>query len=683
MKNPLLTEDQLPHFSFIRLEHLKPAIDQLISDNRVQIQAIAQQEEPSFETLVQPIQSLEDRLERAWSVVSHLNAVQNSSELREIYNGCLAQLTEYGTEVSQNQQLHAAYRKLADSEQYVRLDQAQRKAIDNTLRDFELSGVALAAEKKERFAKLSGELAELSSRFSDNVLDATQAWSKQITDQSELAGMPETALAGARQAAQQREMEGWLLTLDAPSFLPVMTFCENRELRKEVYEAFVTRASELGPFAGKWDNTAIMTDILRRRHEQSQLVGFDNYAERSLARKMARTPEEVLSFLRELAEKSRPVAEKELEELRTFARDECGADSLEAWDLGFYGEKLRQHRYQISDEMLRPYFPANRVIPGLFEVAQRLFGVRISAIDDAQVWHKDVTVYEISRDGEPLAWFYLDPYARKGKRGGAWMADCRVRYRNLRGHLQKPVAFLTCNFTPPVGDRPALLTHDEVTTLFHEFGHGLHHMLTQVEVFDVSGINGVAWDAVELPSQFMENWCWHAESIALISGHHETGEPLPQEYLERMLAARNFQSGMQMLRQIEFSLFDFRLHAEFDPDNPVSPLALLETVREEVAVVRPPAFNRFPNSFSHIFAGGYAAGYYSYKWAEVLAADAFSLFEEKGIFSPEAGQAFREHILEKGGSQEPMELFVAFRGREPQVDALLAQWGIQPQPAVA
>jgi oligopeptidase A len=683
MKNPLLTDDQLPHFSFIRLEHIEPAVSQLISDNRVQIQAIAQQEDPSYETLAQPIQGLEDRLERAWSVVSHLNAVQNSPELRETYNRCLTQLTEYGTEVSQNEQLCAAYRKLADSEQYQQLDQAQRKAIDNTLRDFHLSGVDLPADRKARFAQLSSELADLSSKFSDNVLDATQAWSKHIADESELAGMPETALAGARQAAQQRELDGYLLTLDAPSFLPVMTFCDNRELRREVYEAFVTRASELGPFAGKWDNTPIMTDILKRRHEQSQLVGFDNYAERSLARKMARSTEEVLNFLNELAQKTRPVAEKELEELRAFARDEHGAEDLEAWDLGYYGEKLRQHRYQISDEMLRPYFPANRVIPGLFEVAQRLFGVRIAPIDDAQIWHNDVTIYEISRNDEPLAWFYLDLYARKGKRGGAWMADCRTRYRNLRGHLQKPVAFLTCNFTPPVGDQPALLSHDEVTTLFHEFGHGLHHMLTQVEVLDVSGINGVAWDAVELPSQFMENWCWHPESIALISGHFETGEPLPEEYLERMLAAKNFQSGMQMLRQIEFSLFDFRLHAEFDPANPVNPLDLLQSVRDEIAVVRPPSFNRFPNSFSHIFAGGYAAGYYSYKWAEVLAADAFSLFEEKGIFNEEAGRGFRENILEKGGSREPMELFVAFRGREPQVDALLAQSGIQTQQATA
>lgn len=683
MKNPLLTEDQLPHFSFIRLEHIEPAVDQLISDNRMQIQDIAQQQEPSFETLVQPMQHLEDRLQRAWSVASHLNAVQNSPELREIYNRCLTRLTEYSTEVSQNDQLCAAYRKLAESAQYAQLDQAQRKVIDNTLRDFRLSGIDLPADKKARFAKLSGELAERCSKFSDNVLDATQAWSKHITDESELAGLPESALAGARQAAAQRELDGYLLTLDGPSFMPVMSHCDNRELRREVYEAFVTRASELGPDQGKFDNTAVMTDILTKRFEQSQLVGYANYAERSLARKMARSTDEVLNFLGELAQKSKPVAAAELAELNAFARDEHGAEQLESWDLGYYGEKLREHRYQISDEMLRPYFPATKVIPGLFEVAQRLFGVSIAPIEDAQVWHKDVTVYEISRDGESLAWFYLDPYARKGKRGGAWMADCRTRYRNLRGKLQKPVAFLTCNFTPPVGEQPALLTHDEVTTLFHEFGHGLHHMLTQVEVLDVSGINGVPWDAVELPSQFMENWCWHAESIALISGHFETGEPLPQEYLERMLAARNFQSGMQMLRQVEFSLFDFRLHAEFDPANPIDPLDLLQQVRNEVAVIQPPAFNRFPHSFSHIFAGGYAAGYYSYKWAEVLAADAFSLFEEKGIFDADAGRAFRENILEKGGSQEPMELFVAFRGREPQVDALLAQNGIQGRPSHA
>ena len=676
MNNPLLAQDLLPRFEHIRTEHIEPAIDQILSDNRAQINALSALEAPTWKTLAMPMQALSDRLNNAWSIVSHLNTVKNSEALREVYKRCLARLTEYETELGQNVALNEAFRKLAESDAFVQLDEAQRKSIENTLRDFHLGGVDLPPAEKETYASLSRELAELSSRFSDNVLDATQHWFRHIENVDELSGLPQSALDGARQAAQQRDLDGYVITLDFPSYFPVLTYCDNRELRREVYEAYLTRASDLGPDAGRWDNTPIMTEILKRRHALAQLLGFDNYAERSLATKMARSVPEVLQFLEELAVRSKPVADHEFAELTRFAREHYGVDHLEAWDVGYYSEKQRQNLFNISPETLRPWFPVERVIQGLFATAEKLFGIRVEPASDVETWDRDVRPYRIRRDGETIAWFYLDPYARQGKRGGAWMADCRVRWRRQDGSLQLPVAFLVCNFTTPVDGQPALMTHDEVTTLFHEFGHGLHHMLTQVEVGDVSGINGVAWDAVELPSQFLENWCWQPESLALISGHYETGEPLPADLLERMLAARNYQSGMQMVRQLEFALFDFRMHAEFDPENPVSPLEVLHKVREQVAVIQAPPFNRFPNSFSHIFAGGYSAGYYSYKWAEVLAADAFSLFEEKGVFDAETGHAFLHEILEKGGSRDPMALFVGFRGREPQVDALLLQAGI-------
>ncbi len=676
MNNPLLSDDLLPKFDHIRVEHMEEAIDQILSDNRVQIADLAGQEDPTWDTLAQPMQALDDRLSNAWSVISHLNGVMNTDELRKVYKNCLEKLTEYSTELSQNETLCAAYKKLAERPDFNELSEAQRKSVENILRDFHLGGVDLPEAQKKQYAELSRELAELSNKYSDNVLDATQHWYKHITDIEQLAGLPETAIDGAKQAARQKDLDGYVITLDFPSFFPVMTYCDNRDLRREVYEAFVTRASDMGPDAGTWDNTPVMAEILKRRHQQSKLLGFNNYAERSLATKMARSVDEVLGFLNQLAEKSRPVAKKEVEELKAFARNEHGVKELEAWDIGYYSEKLRQKRYDISPETLRPWFPVNRVIPGLFRVAEKLFDVQIEEKPEVETWHKDATAYCINRNGEPVAWFYLDPFARQGKRGGAWMADCRVRWRNQRGQLQLPVAFLTCNFTPPVDGKPSLLTHDEVTTLFHEFGHGLHHMLTQVDVLDVSGINGVAWDAVELPSQFLENWCWDKESLGLIAAHHETGEPLPDDLLEKLLAAKNFQSGMAMVRQLEFSLFDFRLHADFTEEAPTNPLDMYREVRKEIAVIEAPKFNRFPNTFSHIFAGGYAAGYYSYKWAEVLAADAFSLFEEKGIFDEDTGKAFLHNILEKGGSREPMELFKAFRGREPEVDALLKQTGI-------
>lgn len=680
MTNPLLQTSALPAFDLIKTEHVEPAIDQILEENRKAIAQLTSLKEVTWDTLAHPMESLENRLNDAWSAVSHLNAVVNDEALRDAYNNCLAKLTAYSTEVGQNKALCDAYKALADSEAFKTLDQQSRKSIENILRSFHLSGVDLEDAKKARFSELSNRLSELTSKFAENVLDATQGWYRHITDESALSGLPESAIAGARQAAEQRDLEGFVITLDFPSYFPVMTYCDNRELRQEVYEAFLTRASDQGPNAGQWDNGPLIKEIMALRFEQSKILGFDSYADRSLAKKMASSTTEVLDFLNELADKSKPVAEKEVAELHAFAKeqgaDQLKGDTLQSWDLAYFGEKLRQHRYAISQEELRPYFPANKVIEGMFECVKRLFNIDIEVNESASLWHPDVTYYVIKREGVEIASFYLDLYARSNKRGGAWMADCRVRRKDENHQITKPVAFLTCNFTPPVGDKPALLTHNEVTTLFHEFGHGLHHMLTKMDVYEVSGINGVAWDAVELPSQFLENWCWQPEALALISSHHETGEPLPKSLLDKMLAAKNFQAGMQMMRQLEFSLFDFRFHAEYSDSNPVDVAEVLQDVRDKVAVLKPPAFTRFQNSFSHIFAGGYAAGYYSYKWAEVLAADAFSKFEEEGVFNKTTGQSFLQAILEQGGSREPMELFIEFRGREPSVEPLLQQSGI-------
>lgn len=680
MSNPLLEVHELPPFSAIRPEHVEPAISQLIDANRKHLQdLLSSLEQPTWDSLVAPLETQGDLLDQAWAPVSHLNAVCNNEALRTAYNNSLALLTEYGTEVSQNVELYSAYQKLADSEEYARLTQAQKQAVDNALRDFRLGGVALDGEQKKRFGAIQKRLSELSTQFSNNVLDATQAWYKHFTDAEPLAGLPESALAQAAQAAAQKQLSGYVVTLDFPSYLAVMMYADNRALREEIYTAFVTRASAEGKkadgsSAAEWDNSAIITETLALRHELAQLLGFNNYAERSLATKMAESPRQVLDFLNELAQKSRPLAERDIQELRDFAATQ-GCSDLQPWDMTYYSEKLRVEKYAISQEELRPYFPAERVISGMFEVVKRLYSIDIVQVAAFDSWHPDVRFYHVYKNGEQIASFYLDLFAREHKRGGAWMADCRVRRRTESG-TQLPVAFLTCNFTPPVGDKPSLLTHGEVTTLFHEFGHGLHHMLTQIDVAAVSGINGVAWDAVELPSQFLENWCWEPEAIPLISAHYQTAEPLPQPLLDKMLAAKNFQSGMQMVRQLEFALFDFRLHAEYDPAKPQDPQTVLDQVRREVAVVPAPAFNRFQNSFSHIFAGGYAAGYYSYKWAEVLSADAFSRFEEEGIFNAQTGESFLREILQQGGSKAPMELFINFRGREPSIAALLRHSGL-------
>ena len=677
MSNPLLSGAELPLFSQIKPEHIQVAVEQAIAKCRSTIDTVLNQNSQyTWDNLIAPLEQVDDELSQIWSPVSHMNSVLSTDEWRAAHDACLPLLSEYGTYVGQHQGLYQAYKAVRASEAYADLSQAQKTVIEHSLRDFELSGIGLDDEQKQRYGDIVKRLSELTSGFSNQLLDATQAWTKLITDEAELAGLPDSAKSAAKAMAQSREMQGWLFTLDFPSYLPVMTYCENRELREECYRAFVTRASDQGPNAGEFDNSPLMDEILALRHELANLLGFDNFAEKSLATKMAETPAQVMAFLNELALRSKEQAKTELAELREFASEHYGVNEMASWDLSFYAEKLQHHKYEISQEILRPYFPEDKVLSGLFYTVSRLFGLKIVEQEGFERWHKDVRFFSIFDEaGELRGSFYLDLYARSGKRGGAWMDDCRVRRQTVNG-LQKPVAYLTCNFNGPVDGKPALFTHDEVTTLFHEFGHGIHHMLTKVEVAGVSGINGVPWDAVELPSQFMENWCWQEEALAEISGHFETGEPLPKALLDKMLAAKNFQSGMMMLRQLEFSLFDFRMHHEYDPAKGARIQATLDEVRRQVAVLTPPAFNRFQHGFAHIFAGGYAAGYYSYKWAEVLSADAFSRFEDEGIFNPETGRSFLHNILEMGGSLEPMTLFKQFMGREPNTDALLRHSGI-------
>ncbi|KFZ36285.1 oligopeptidase A [Shewanella mangrovi] len=677
MTNPLLNTNELPPFSQLQAEHIQPAVEQAIANCRSKIDAVLAGGGPyTWENLVAPLEQVDDELSQIWSPVSHMNSVVSNDSWRAAHDACLPLLSEYGTYVGQHQGLYQAYKSLHESDAFAGLSKPQQTVIEHALRDFELSGIGLEDGQKVRYGEIVKRLSELTSTFANQVLDATQAWHKEISDEAELAGLPESAVATAKAMAEAKEKKGWLFTLDIPSYLPVMMYSDNRALREEMYRAYCTRASEQGPNAGKFDNSPVIDEILALRHELAQLLGFDTYAEKSLATKMAETPAQVISFLNELALRSKPQAKNELAELKAFAKEHYGVDELAAWDISYYAEKLKQHTYEISQEALRPYFPEDRVLNGLFYTVKRLFGMRVEEQQGFDAWHKDVRFFHIIDEaGTHRGSFFLDLYAREGKRGGAWMDVCRSRRQTAQG-LQKPVAYLTCNFNRPVGDKPALFTHDEVTTLFHEFGHGIHHMLTLIDVDGVSGISGVAWDAVELPSQFMENWCWSEEALAEISGHYETGEPLPKAMLDKMLAAKNFQSGMAMVRQLEFSLFDFRLHHEYDPEVGARVQQVLDEVRQQVAVLIPPAFNRFQNGFSHIFAGGYAAGYYSYKWAEVLSADAFSRFEEEGIFNEETGRSFLHNILEKGGSEEPMTLFINFRGREPNIDALLRHSGI-------
>ncbi len=670
MTNPLLTDSSLPDFPAIKASHVEPAIRQLLDENRGTLATLLAGGAEGWDGLVAPIERMHHRLARAWSPVGHLNGVMNGDDLRVVYNACLPLLTAYHTELAQNAELCAAYQRVLDRDG-ASLDAAQRKLLENALRDFRLAGVSLPADRKQRFGQVMERLATVQAKFDENVLDATNAWSRHVTGEVELAGLPANTVHRARQTAEAAGQSGWLLSLDAPNYQAVMTHAESGTLRREFYEAWVTRASDQGPHAGQWDNSPLMAEILALRSEAANLVGFSNFAEYSIATKMAHRTDEVLDFLRELARVSRPAAEREFAEVEQFA-----GRSLDAWDVAFYSERLKRARLDVSEEALRPYFPLPRVLAGLLTVVTRLYGVRIVARPDALVYHEDVRYFDVvDRDGTPRGGFFLDLYARPKKRGGAWMDECVGRIR-MADASALPVAYLVCNFSPPVGSQPSLLTHQEVLTLFHEFGHGLHHMLTRVDYPSIAGINGVPWDAVELPSQFMENFAWRDEVLPLISAHVETGEPLPVEMLRKLQGTRTFQAGMHTARQLEFALFDFRLHAEYLPGSPPRIAETLAEVRDEVAVVRPPAFNRFPNSFQHVFSGGYAAGYYSYKWAEVLSADAFGAFEEHGVFDLATARRFLKAILERGGSRDAMEAFVEFRGRKPQIEPLLRQLGL-------
>lgn len=674
MSNPLLNYTGLPAFSKIKPEHIKPAVEAVIKTCRETIEAVSKIENPTWENFYLPQAAAGDQFSRAWSPVGHLNAVKNSPELREAYQACLPLLSEYSTWAGQHKGLYEGYLKLKNSPAFESYSLAQKKAIENSLRDFELSGISLPEDKQKRYGEISARLSELSSDFSNNVLDATMGWDIVITDESQLKGLPESALEAAKLSAESKGKKGYRFTLEFPSYYPVLTYCENRELREMMYKEYATRASDQGSNAGKWDNSANIDEKLKLRRELAQLLGFATYADYSLATKMAENPQQVVEFLEDLASRAKKQAKEELCALKAFVNHAC-SEQLEPWDIAYYSEKQKQALYAINDEELRPYFPEDRVLSGLFELMKRIFGLRIEEKFGIDTWHKDVRFFQIyDEQGEERGAFYLDLYARENKRGGAWMDDCINQKRFADGSLQKPVAYLTCNFNKPIGNKPALFTHDEVTTLFHEFGHGIHHMLTQIEVGDVAGINGVPWDAVELPSQFLENWCWEEEALAFISGHYETGEPLPKEKLTQLLKAKNFQAAMFVVRQLEFGLFDFRLHLAEPREGLV--LDTLKAVKAEVAIVKTPEWVRTPHSFSHIFAGGYAAGYYSYLWAEVLSADAFSKFEEDGIFNRETGQSFLDNILTRGGSEEPMVLFERFRGRKPTLDALLRHKGI-------
>jgi oligopeptidase A len=672
--NPLLDFSGLPRYPDFRPELVTPAVDQLLVENRALIERIAGAEIPStWRDFVQPLEDANERLHRAWGVVGHLNAVMNSPELREVYNANLPKITQYYTELGQHPGLFAKFKALRAATEFEGLSRAQKKIVENELRDFRLGGAELPPDRKERYKEINDRLSQLSSRFSDNVLDATNAFAHFVTDAGEATGIPADVLAAAREAAQSDGKPGWKFTLHAPSYLPVMQYAENRVLRELMYRAYVTRASEFGK--AEWDNTALISEVVKLRGEQARLLDFATYAEYSLEPKMAESPRQVLDFLSELAARAKPYAERDLREATDFARAELGLGKLEAWDLAYASEKLRLKRYAFSDQEVKQYFPETRVLPGMFKLVETIYGLTIEPAA-APVWHPGVRFYAIrDRAGRRVGEFYVDLYARPSKRGGAWMDEAITR-RIKAGRVQEPVAYLNCNFSSPVAGKPALFTHEEVNTLFHEFGHGLHHLLTRVDYLGVSGINGVEWDAVELPSQFMENFCWEWDVLRPMTAHVDTGEPLPRALFDKMLAAKNFQSGMQTVRQLEFALFDLHLHHDFDPEGKKSALDLLDEVRARVAVVRPPAYNRFPHNFSHIFAGGYAAGYYSYKWAEVLSADAYSLFEENGVLDPRTGQRFWDEILGVGGSRPALESFVAFRGREPKMDALLRHNGM-------
>ncbi len=670
MNNPLLDIDSLPAFDRITAAHARPALEQVLAENRSRLAQLTAQPAPTFASLVIPVEELSYRLSRVWSPIGHLNAVANSTEMRAAYNECVPLLTEYASELGQNAALQSAYARVLENEGAA-LDAEQRKVVENALRDFRLAGVDLPPEKQTRYREVAQRLAQLGTKFAENVLDAGRAYTRHVTNGAVLAGLPPNTIDRAAADARDANLPGWLFKLDQPTYVTIMASAENEQLRRDIYEAWVTRASDMGPSAGRFDNQQIIAEILPLRHELSRLLGFDNYADYALATRMARSGRQVLGFLDDLARRCMPAARQEFADLAEFAGRE-----LNAWDMAYYGERLQESRFKVSQEALRPYFPLPKVLQGLFELVQRLYGVAVRERTNVSVWHPSVRFYDLlDAQGRAVAGFFLDPYSRGEKRSGAWMDECVIA-KSLPSGTAIPVAQLVCNFTAPVGAAPSLLTHDEVTTLFHEFGHGLHHMLTRVSYPSIAGINGVAWDAVELPSQFMENFVWRAEVLPLISAHVESGESLPFDMLQRLLGTRTFNAALDTLRQIELASFDFELHANFDPAVGAQVAETLERVRKRVAVVPAASFNRMPASFAHIFAGGYAAGYYSYKWAEVLAADAFEAFEEAGVFDADTAARFRESILARGGSIDAMDAFVRFRGRQPDVRPLLKQTGI-------
>jgi oligopeptidase A len=670
VNNPLLQIDELPAFDKIDASHARPALEAVLAENRAQLAHLTAQPAPTFASLVVPVEELSYRLSRVWSPIGHLNAVANSVAMRAAYNECVPLLTEYASELGQNDKLYNAYAYVLQHEGD-RLDSAQRKLLENALRDFRLAGVDLSPERKARYREVMQQLAQLGTKFSENVLDAGRAYTRSVTDETELAGLPSNAIERAAADAREANQLGWLFKLDQPTYMTVMTSAESERLRRDIYEAWVTRASELGPSAGRFDNGPLIAELLPLRHELAQLLGFANYAEYALSTRMAKSIKQVLGFLDDLARRCIPAGRQEFSDLEEFA-----GRKLNAWDLAYYAERLQESRFKVSQEALRPYFPLPKVLSGLFALTQRLYGISVRERPGVSVWHPSVRYYDLLDAKEGLvAGFYLDPYSRTEKRSGAWMDEC-VAAKSLPSGTALPVAQLVCNFTAPVGSAPSLLTHDEVTTLFHEFGHGLHHMLTRVAYPSIAGINGVSWDAVELPSQFMENFVWRREVLPLISAHVTTGEPLPVDMLQRLVGTRTFNAALDTLRQIELASFDFELHANFDPVEGAKVAETLAAVKRRVAVVPAAPFNRMPSSFAHIFAGGYAAGYYSYKWAEVLAADAFEAFEEAGVFDSKTATRFRDSILARGGSLDAMEAFVQFRGRQPDVRPLLKQTGI-------
>ncbi len=672
--NPLLHFTGLPKFDLVKAEHVSPAVDHLLNEARATIENLSKDgsSKVTWENFAAPLEDMEEKIARAWSQVGHMNAVVNSSELRAAYNDNLSKLTDFYADLGQDERLYAKFRSLRASSEFDALPPTQKKIVDNELRDFRLGGAELPTAKKIRFKEIQEQLSKLSSKFEENVLDNTNDYSLYVEDADTLGGIPEDVLQTAQEAAVAEHKVGWKFTLHSPSYFPVLQYGQNRMLRETLYRAYATRASEFGK--AEWDNTPLIKDILKLRLEAANLLGFANYAELSLATKMAESPQHVCDFLQDLAVKAKPYALKDKAELEQYAT-KLGITDMQAWDVAYVSEKLREDKYAFSDLEIKQYFPESKVLTGLFKVVESIFGIQVSP-SRASLWHNTASFYDIKdHNNHLIGQFYLDLYARNNKRGGAWMDEAITR-RKVGSTITTPVAFLTCNFSAPVGGKPALFTHDEVLTMFHEFGHGLHHMLTQVNDYSVSGIKGVEWDAVELPSQFMENFCWEWDVLRHMTAHVETGAQLPRALFDKMVSAKNFQAGMQTMRQIEFSLFDIRLHSEFDPYANKSALDLIEAVRDEVAVVRPPKWNRFPNNFTHIFAGGYAAGYYSYKWAEVLSADAYSMFEEDGVLSRETGQRYWQEILARGGSRSALESFTAFRGREPNIDALLRHSGM-------